>query len=213
MVVASPTISVTVDGIPVTVPAGYSALDAVNAAGVPLSQLCKDADMPAIGACRTCLVQIDGIRGFPASLLHAGRRRHGHSAPTRTTPDASAPGSSSSRSAWWAKATDPRDPAKDTVCCRMQPGCTAYPQHDGIPARASQPMNPTRCSIWPWTPASSAPVASTPASPATSSSAQSTCWAPARRLVSPPPATSRWAKASAPRAANASACAPPARSA
>ena len=67
MVVAGPTISVTVDGTPISVGAGASALDAVNAAGVPLSQLCKDADMPAIGACRTCLVQIDGIRGFPAS--------------------------------------------------------------------------------------------------------------------------------------------------
>ena len=67
MVVASPSISVTVDGIPVSLPAGASALDAVNAAGLPLSQLCKDADMPAIGACRTCLVQIDGVRGFPAS--------------------------------------------------------------------------------------------------------------------------------------------------
>ena len=67
MVVASPTVSVTVDGIPVSVEAGATALDAVNSAGVPLSQLCKDADMPAIGACRTCLVQIDGIRGFPAS--------------------------------------------------------------------------------------------------------------------------------------------------
>ena len=67
MVVASSAISVTVDGVPVSVAPGASALDAVNAAGVPLSQLCKDADMPAIGACRTCLVQIDGIRGFPAS--------------------------------------------------------------------------------------------------------------------------------------------------
>ena len=67
MVVTSPTISVTVDGIAVSIEPGASALDAVNAAGVPLSQLCKDADMPAIGACRTCLVQIDGIRGFPAS--------------------------------------------------------------------------------------------------------------------------------------------------
>lgn len=67
MVVASPTISVTVDGVPVSLPATASALDAVNAAGVPLSQLCKDADMPAIGACRTCLVQIDGVRGLPAS--------------------------------------------------------------------------------------------------------------------------------------------------
>ena len=67
MVVASTTIGVMVDGVPVSVAAGASALDAVNAAGVPLSQLCKDSDMPAVGACRTCLVQIDGIRGFPAS--------------------------------------------------------------------------------------------------------------------------------------------------
>ena len=67
MAVASRVVNLTVDGISVSVPAGASALDAVNAAGVPLSQLCKDADMPAIGACRTCLVQIDGIRGFPAS--------------------------------------------------------------------------------------------------------------------------------------------------
>ncbi len=67
MAVASRVVNLTVDGISVSVLAGASALDAVNAAGVPLSQLCKDADMPAIGACRTCLVQIDGIRGFPAS--------------------------------------------------------------------------------------------------------------------------------------------------
>ena len=53
--------------IPVSVSAGASALDAINAAGVAISQLCKDPDMPAIGACRTCLVQIDGVRGFPAS--------------------------------------------------------------------------------------------------------------------------------------------------
>ena len=67
MVVASSTINVTVDGIAVSVEDGSSALDAINAAHVPISQLCKDPDMPAIGACRTCLVQIDGIRGFPAS--------------------------------------------------------------------------------------------------------------------------------------------------
>ena len=64
---ALPTITITVDGQPVSVSAGASALDAINTAGVPISQLCKDADMPAIGACRTCLIQIDGVRGFPAS--------------------------------------------------------------------------------------------------------------------------------------------------
>ena len=48
-------------------PPGASALDAINAAGVYVPQLCKDPDQKARGACRTCLVQIDGMRGFPAS--------------------------------------------------------------------------------------------------------------------------------------------------
>ena len=42
-------------------------VDAVNASETYISQLCKDPDMKAIGACRTCLVQIDGVRSFPAS--------------------------------------------------------------------------------------------------------------------------------------------------
>src|SRR5437879_5231687 len=60
-------LSVTVDGHSVEVPATASALDAINAAGVSVPQLCKDPDQRARGACRTCLVQIDGVRGFPAS--------------------------------------------------------------------------------------------------------------------------------------------------
>ena len=59
--------NLTGDGIPVTVPPGASALDAINTAGVPISRLCQDADLPATGVCRTCPVQIDGGRGFPAS--------------------------------------------------------------------------------------------------------------------------------------------------
>ena len=61
------TISVTVNDTRVEVPEGASVLDAVNASRTYLSQLCKDPDMKAIGACRTCLVQIEGTRGFPAS--------------------------------------------------------------------------------------------------------------------------------------------------
>lgn len=37
-----------------------SLLDAVMAAGVPLPHLCKDDNLPVIGACRTCLVEADG---------------------------------------------------------------------------------------------------------------------------------------------------------
>ena len=57
----------TVDGHPVEVPERATVLDAVNRLGVPLPQLCKDPDRPPLGACRTCLVEVEGQRGFPAS--------------------------------------------------------------------------------------------------------------------------------------------------
>src|SRR2546422_3788350 len=60
-------ISLTVDGQTVVVPDGSSVLDAVNQARVAIPQLCKDPDRPPLGACRTCLVEIEGVRGFPAS--------------------------------------------------------------------------------------------------------------------------------------------------
>ena len=61
------TITLSVNGHELEVAEGVSALDAINASGAYVSQLCKDPDMKPIGACRTCLVQIDGMRGFPAS--------------------------------------------------------------------------------------------------------------------------------------------------
>jgi predicted molibdopterin-dependent oxidoreductase YjgC len=41
------------------VPTG-SLLDTILAAGVPLTHLCKDDNLPVVGACRTCLVEADG---------------------------------------------------------------------------------------------------------------------------------------------------------
>ncbi len=60
-------ITVSIDGRQVSVAPGASVLDAVNESGTYLSQLCKDPDMKPIGACRTCLVQVEGARGYPAS--------------------------------------------------------------------------------------------------------------------------------------------------
>src|SRR4051812_7285357 len=60
-------LNIDVDGHSVQVPQGSSALDAINAAGAYVPQLCKDPDQKARGACRTCLVQVEGMRGFPAS--------------------------------------------------------------------------------------------------------------------------------------------------
>ena len=56
-----------VDGQGVEVPAGSTVLDAVNRLGIALPQLCKDPDRPALGACRTCLVHVEGQRGTPAA--------------------------------------------------------------------------------------------------------------------------------------------------
>jgi len=57
----------TIDGRAVEVTAGASVLDAVNLLGVPLPQLCKDPDRKPLGACRTCLVHVEGQRGLPAA--------------------------------------------------------------------------------------------------------------------------------------------------
>jgi len=61
------TVTLSINGSSVTVNDGSSVLDAINQSGTYISQLCKDPDMKPIGACRTCLVSIDGMRGFPAS--------------------------------------------------------------------------------------------------------------------------------------------------
>lgn len=53
-------ISLTVDGRPVQVPEGASALDAVHAVGAVLPSLCHDDRLTPAGSCRTCLVSTDG---------------------------------------------------------------------------------------------------------------------------------------------------------
>ncbi len=50
-----------------------SVLEAVLAAGIDLPHLCKDDNLPALGACRTCLVEADGrivaACSVPASVV------------------------------------------------------------------------------------------------------------------------------------------------
>ncbi|HSF07327.1 MAG TPA: formate dehydrogenase subunit alpha [Methylomirabilota bacterium] len=56
-----------VDGRAVEAPVGATVLDVVNRLGIALPQLCKDPDRPSLGACRTCLVRVEGQRGTPAA--------------------------------------------------------------------------------------------------------------------------------------------------
>jgi formate dehydrogenase alpha subunit len=56
-----------VDDRSVEVFPGATVLDAVNLLAIPLPQLCKDPDRAPLGACRTCLVHVEGMRGTPAA--------------------------------------------------------------------------------------------------------------------------------------------------
>ncbi|PYN25936.1 MAG: formate dehydrogenase subunit alpha [Candidatus Rokuibacteriota bacterium] len=56
-----------IDGRTIELAEGASVLDGVNRLGIALPQLCKDPDRSPLGACRTCLVHVEGQRGLPAS--------------------------------------------------------------------------------------------------------------------------------------------------
>ena len=57
----------TINGRPVTVEKAVTVLDACREAGVYVPTLCADADLEPYGACRLCIVKIDGLRGLPTS--------------------------------------------------------------------------------------------------------------------------------------------------
>ena len=60
-------VTLTIDGFPVTVPAGTSVMRASNEAGIAVPKLCATDSLDAFGSCRLCVVEIDGRRGTPAS--------------------------------------------------------------------------------------------------------------------------------------------------
>ncbi len=64
---ASGTVTLEIDGRPVTVAAGTSLMRAAAEAGFKIPKLCATDSLEAFGSCRLCLVEIDGRRGTPAS--------------------------------------------------------------------------------------------------------------------------------------------------
>lgn len=60
-------VSLSIDGHPIQVPAGTSVMRAAMLAGITIPKLCATDSLEAFGSCRVCLVQIEGMRGFPAS--------------------------------------------------------------------------------------------------------------------------------------------------
>jgi formate dehydrogenase major subunit len=60
-------VSLTIDGRAVTVPAGTSVMRAASESGGSIPSLCATDNVKAFGSCRMCLVEVDGMRGTPAS--------------------------------------------------------------------------------------------------------------------------------------------------
>jgi formate dehydrogenase major subunit len=60
-------VTLTIDGIAVTVPEGTSIMRAAAEAGITVPKLCATDSLAAFGSCRLCLVEIEGRGGTPAS--------------------------------------------------------------------------------------------------------------------------------------------------
>ncbi len=60
-------ITLSIDGIDVTVPAGTSVMRAAQECGNSIPKLCATDSLEPFGSCRLCLVEIEGRRGYPAS--------------------------------------------------------------------------------------------------------------------------------------------------
>ncbi len=66
-VVADREVTLNIDGIAVSVPAGTSIMRAAVQAGMMIPKLCATDSLAPFGSCRLCLVEIEGRRGYPSS--------------------------------------------------------------------------------------------------------------------------------------------------
>ena len=69
--VAGAPVQLSIDGRIVSVPEGTSVMRAAFEAGVKVPRLCATDSLQAFGSCRVCLVEIDGMKGYPASCTTA----------------------------------------------------------------------------------------------------------------------------------------------
>ncbi|MCB1679973.1 MAG: formate dehydrogenase subunit alpha [Halioglobus sp.] len=75
-------VTLSIDGVEVSVPETTSVMRAAALAGVRIPRLCATDTLEAFGSCRLCLVEIEGTNGYPASCttpVRAGMRVRTHS--------------------------------------------------------------------------------------------------------------------------------------
>lgn len=79
-------VTLTIDGVEVTVPEGTSVMRASAMAGIQMPKLCATDSLDAFSSCRLCVVEIEGRRGTPASCttpVHPGMVVHTQSSKVR----------------------------------------------------------------------------------------------------------------------------------
>ena len=62
-------VKVTIDGMQVFVPEDYSILQAAKEVNIKIPTLCYLKDVCEIGACRMCLVEVEGMKNWQASCV------------------------------------------------------------------------------------------------------------------------------------------------
>ncbi len=62
-------VKITIDGIEMEVPSTYTILDAASEHNIDIPTLCHLKDINEIGACRMCIVEVEGARGFVTSCV------------------------------------------------------------------------------------------------------------------------------------------------
>ena len=64
------TVNIKINGMPLSVPAGSTILQAAKSAGIDIPTLCYLKDLNEIGACRMCVVEVKGARSLVASCVY-----------------------------------------------------------------------------------------------------------------------------------------------
>ncbi len=63
-------VNIKINGMPLSVPADYTILQAAKSAGIDIPTLCYLKDLNEIGACRMCVVEVKGARSLVAACVY-----------------------------------------------------------------------------------------------------------------------------------------------
>ena len=75
-------VTLTIDGVEISVPKGTLVIRAAELMGIQIPRFCDHPLLDPVGACRQCMVEVEGQRKPMASCTIVVHRRHGGAHPT-----------------------------------------------------------------------------------------------------------------------------------